>query len=85
MKLTEIVPPEVKSGAPRVIVTGREEVVIEGHRGLFSYETKCIRVKWKAGLVTVSGQDLIIDKMGVQDLLIHGTVEDVAMSGEDFR
>ena len=30
----------------------------------------------------MSGQDLIIDHLGVQDLLIHGKVEDVAVNGE---
>ena len=82
MKISEIAPPEVGKGAARIILTGREEVVIEGHKGLFSYETKCIRIRSKSGLVTVSGQDLIIDHLGVQDLLIHGKVEDVAVDGE---
>ena len=82
MKINEIAPPEVGKGAARIILTGREEVVIEGHKGLFSYETKCIRIRSKSGLVTVSGQDLIIDHLGVQDLLIHGKVEDVAVDGE---
>ena len=82
MKINEWIPPEVGKGAARVILTGREEVVIEGHKGLFSYETKCIRIRSKAVLVTVSGQDLIIDHLGVQDLLIQGKVEDVALGEE---
>jgi len=83
MKLNAIAPPEVGRGAARIILTGREEVVIEGHKGLFSYETKCIRIRSRSGLVTVSGQELVIDHLGVQDLLIHGRVEDVAVSGEE--
>ncbi len=82
MKINDLIPPEVGKGTARVILTGREEVVIEGHKGLFSYETKCIRIRSRAGLVTVSGQDLIIDHLGVQDLLIHGKVEDVAVGEE---
>ena len=77
MRMKSIAPIEARSETPRVVMTGREEVLIEQHAGLFSYETKCIRVRTKAGLMTVTGENLVISYFGMQDLLICGQVHGV--------
>ena len=79
MRGKSFAPPEARSEAPRVVITGRQEVLIEQHAGLFSYETKCIRVRTKAGLLTVTGKDLVISYFGMQDLLIRGLISGVQM------
>lgn len=79
MRGKSFAPPEARSETPRVVITGREEVLIEQHAGLFSYETKCIRVRTKAGLLAVTGKDLVISYFGMQDLLIRGRISGVQM------
>ena len=80
MGIRDLAPPEVRSDAPRLILTGNEEVLIEGHKGLFSYETKCVKVRCGSGLVSVSGESLVIVFFGTQDLLIRGSVSDISVS-----
>ena len=82
MRFREIAPPEVAGQETRVIWTGREEVTLEGHHGLFSYETQCIRVRSKTGLWTVTGQKLTIDHFGADDLLIRGKIDAVSVQEE---
>ncbi len=82
MRFSEIVPREGAEGESRALWTGRREVIIEGHRGLFSYETRCIRVRCRDGLWTVTGDGLYIDHFGPEDLLIRGSVRAVALEGE---
>ena len=77
MRFKEIAPPEVKRNVARTVIWGREEVLIEQHTGLFSYETKCIRVRTRTGLMTVTGENLIISHFGAQDLLIQGKIDAV--------
>lgn len=79
MRLLSFAPPEVRGNMPRVVVSGREEVLIEQHTGLFSYETKCVRVRTRAGLMTVTGEELVIAYFGVEDLLIQGRVAGVSI------
>lgn len=67
---------EVKS-APRLLITGRNEVLLERHAGLFSYETKCIRARTREGVVTVTGENLTIAFFGAQDMLIQGRIAGV--------
>ncbi len=75
-------PPEVRRDIPRVVLCGREEVLVEQHEGLFSYETRCIRARTKSGLLTVTGEGLIIAHFGAQDMLIRGTITAVQIGDE---
>ena len=84
MLLNEIAPQEMAERESRALWTGRREVIIEGHRGLFSYETRCIRVRCRQGLWTVTGEGLFIDHFGPEDLMIRGSVHAVALEGEDI-
>ena len=83
MLLNGIVPREMAERESRALWTGRREVIIEGHRGLFSYETRCIRVRCRQGLWTVTGEGLFIEHFGPEDLLIRGSVHAVALEGEN--
>ncbi len=82
MRLNEIAPMERMENESRAIWTGRREVIIEGHRGLFSYETRCVRVRCREGLWTVTGEGLHIDHFGPEDLLVRGLVRTVSLEGE---
>ena len=82
MLLNGIAPREMAERESRALWTGRREVIIEGHRGLFSYEPRCIRVRCRQGLWTVTGEGLFIDHFGPEDLLIRGSVHAVALEGE---
>jgi len=73
---------QVMQNHPRLILTGREELLIEGHAGLFSYETKCVRVRTDCGLCEVTGERLTIDFFGAEDLLIRGRIDGVLLRGE---
>lgn len=75
-------PAEAQLDVPRVVVTGSHEVLIEQHTGLFSYETKCVRVRTRQGLIAVSGENLIISYFGIQDLSIQGRVTGIAFQGD---
>lgn len=82
MRFSQIAPPELVSNAPRLICTGREETIIEGHSGLFSYETSCIRVRTRMGVWTVEGENLLIEYFGTEDLKIKGRVDGIRLDGE---
>lgn len=81
MRLSALAPAGTQEERPRVVLAGREEALIEQHTGLFSYDTRCIRVRTKRGLITVTGQNLVIAYFGLKDLLIRGEVAGVTMEG----
>lgn len=72
----------IRTDQPRIVLSGREELIIQRHTGLFSYETKCIRIRTKGGLVTVTGENLVIEYFGLEDLLIRGRVDTIGVDGQ---
>ena len=82
MRINQLVPPEIVSGVPRLTLTGRGEVVIQGHTGLISYETDRIRARCGVGVISIAGEKLTIDYFGAEDMLIRGRVDDIQISGE---
>ncbi|MBE5782380.1 MAG: hypothetical protein E7329_03585 [Clostridiales bacterium] len=82
MKGLSFAPVEAKLDQPRVVLSGDSEVLIEQHAGLFSYESKCVRVRTKRGLISVTGENLLISYFGIQDLMIQGHVSGIALQGE---
>ena len=79
MKNFSFAPPEAQMNRGRIVIYGWEEVLIEQHAGLFSYETGCIRVRTRDGILSVSGEGLVIAYFGTQDLLIRGKVKGIAL------
>ena len=82
MRFSDIAPQEVCRDTPRIILTGREELLVECHSGLFSYESRCIRLRTRAGLLTVTGDQLVISHFGLQDVLIRGRVNSLQVDEE---
>lgn len=62
------------SGAPRVSVTGRGQVLAELHRGLVEYSDDCVEFKVKNGSVRIRGADLRLEAMDQGALLVSGIV-----------
>jgi len=73
---------EARGEISRLVLSGREQLILEGHSGLFSYDTKRIRIRTGEGMIEVTGQDLVIEYFGLRDLMIRGTIEGLRMEGE---
>ena len=82
MRFCDLAPEEGLGDTPRIILTGREKVLVERHSGLFSYESGCVRLRTKMGLLTVTGEKLIISHFGAEDVLIRGRVDGLHVDGE---
>ena len=67
-----------------MILSGREELLIEQHKGLFSYESQCIRIRTGRGIVTIHGENLVITYFGLQDLMIQGKIRALSMEEEQL-
>jgi len=82
MRKEDVFLPEALGKESRVILTGRSSVLIEGHKGLFSFESAKIRVRAVNEMITVTGKNLMIEHFGTQDLLIRGQVDAVSAEEE---
>lgn len=68
-------------GLPVVEIAGREQVLIENHKGIIEYGCGEIRAKVRYGCVSVQGNHLKLAKMTCQQLIIRGCIESVQLIG----
>ena len=66
----------------RMILFGREKLLIEQHHGLYSYETHCVRVRIGAGLTKITGEGLVITFFGTEDMQIEGRISEITLTEE---
>ena len=83
MKLNDFALPEVIGGAPRIVMKGRDEALIEKHRGLLSYDLTCVRVRCSAGAVRFEGTNLSIPYFGIEDMIVAGKIDRVCFEGDE--
>lgn len=71
------VPKDVVMNIPRLTISGDREIYIENHKGILEYTDTEIRVSTAMGIVRICGENLIIDRIRLEDLLISGSFSGV--------
>lgn len=74
MHLNAILPPEAISNLSRIILTGDNNLLIEQHKGLFSYDESCINVQLAGGMLFINGKSLLISEFSARDICIRGEI-----------
>jgi sporulation protein YqfC len=67
-------PKETVLGISRLIVLGREEILIENHGGIIDYSSERIRISSKPGSVMIDGSGLLIRSIGSERIHIEGNI-----------
>ncbi|MBR6788018.1 MAG: YabP/YqfC family sporulation protein [Clostridia bacterium] len=74
MHLNAVLPPEATAKESRIILTGDRSLLIEGHQGLLSYDSHCIKARLKHALLICTGNDLTISQFACDEMQIKGQV-----------
>ena len=78
-------PPEAAAGAARITLSGRQQVLVEHHKGLLSYSGETVEVNCGALRCRIRGEGLTLRAMTAETLLVTGTVFCVETEGSDGR
>lgn len=70
-------PKEIYSEAPKVTITGFEELIIENFKGILEYEDYYIRANTFIGIININGFNLKLEKLTEDDLKIMGKIESI--------
>jgi len=84
MGVLDFLPSEVRGDKSRIVLVGREEMLVEQHRGLIAYETEEIRFRVKDGQVKIRGRGLTIAAFGAYDARVQGDIAGVEMTEEEI-
>jgi len=80
MTLNQLIPTDALNGRTRIVLTGREQMLIEQHRGIIGYGKEKLTLRLSDGYVSVLGQNLFISEYNHQEILVSGKILSVEFS-----
>lgn len=71
------IPEDLVMDLPRITMLGNKQVLIENHKGIIEYTASVVRIKINKGHLIISGQNLILGNLQIEQILVEGIVEEV--------
>jgi sporulation protein YqfC len=73
-------PKDIVMDSPKVTIIGNIQLSIENHRGLIEYGRDKIRVNTSIGIYKITGQDLIIKSISIEEIVMTGKIDNIDIS-----
>lgn len=73
--------PNALNKASLIELVGRRRLLIEHHMGVLAYSLNEIQIKVSYGKMSVTGNDLYLSQLSREQLVIHGEIESLQLSG----
>ncbi|MDY3617524.1 YabP/YqfC family sporulation protein [Agathobaculum sp.] len=68
---------DLRSDRPRVEIIGNSRVVVENHKGILEYDDTLLRVKCSGCEVRITGDELALAALTLDELAVTGTIVSV--------
>ncbi len=69
------IPKDLVLDLPRLILTGRNELYLENHRGIIEYTMTRLRINLSRGFLEIQGRDLEIKSLLPEEISIYGEID----------
>jgi len=76
-------PKEIMLDLPRITVTGDNEIDIENHKGIMSFEEYEVKINSKVGFIVIKGKRFEILFIGGTTISISGTFKSISYESYD--
>ena len=70
-------PKDVVMDLPKITIIGDNEITIENHEGIESFEDECIKIKTNNGILTIEGQNFEILYIASETIVLSGKFKSV--------
>ena len=68
------IPQDIVLDLPRVTMLGNKQLLIENHKGIIEYTPSLVRIKLNQGELIISGINLMLGNLQMEQILVEGTV-----------
>jgi sporulation protein YqfC len=69
------IPKDLILDLPRLVLTGRNELYLENHRGIIEYTLTRLRINLSRGYLEIQGRDLEIKSLLPEEISIYGEID----------
>jgi sporulation protein YqfC len=70
-------PRDIVLDLPKITLVGNLQLYIENHKGIIEYSTGLIRINTKSGILVVTGSDLSIRTIVIEEIIVVGRIDKV--------
>ncbi len=70
-------PRDIVLDLPKITMVGNLQLYIENHKGIIEYSTGMVRVNTKTGILVVTGAELVLRTIVVEEIIIVGRIDRV--------
>ena len=69
--------PGHSAGFAKITLVGNLQLYVENHKGIIEYSTGLIRINTKSGILVVTGSDLSIRTIVIEEIIVVGRIDKV--------
>lgn len=66
------IPQDIILDLPRITMLGNQQLLIENHKGIIEYTPSLVRIKLNQGELIISGKNLILGNLQIEQILVEG-------------
>lgn len=70
-------PRDIVLDLPKITLVGNLQLYVENHKGIIEYSTGLIRINTKSGILLVTGSDLSIRTIVIEEIIVVGRIDKV--------
>lgn len=71
------IPEEVVTDIPKITTLGFKKIAIENYKNILEYQDIFIRINTVIGVINISGINLKMEEMTVDDIVIEGIIDNI--------
>ena len=71
------IPQDIVMDLPRITMLGNKQVLVENYQGIVEYTPSLVRIKLNQGELIISGSELVLGNLQVEQILVEGTVGEI--------
>jgi len=71
------IPEDIVLDLPRITMLGNRQLLVENHKGIIEYTPSLVRIKLEQGELIITGKNLMLGNLQIEQILVEGIVGDV--------
>lgn len=71
-------PKDITMDISRMVILGREDIIIENHKGVIDYSEDRISINTGIGVIVINGNHLIIKSIVQEEIVLKGNIESIS-------
>lgn len=70
-------PKDIMLNMPKISLIGKNQILVENHKGIIEYTSQRIRVNSTIGVIRIIGDEMNLRNLAAEDIMISGEIKTI--------